>query len=209
MAPVQLYEHEDLSLLEPLLLPYLPLSLALLNVLESQPAVPIYCTFPPRALPPVVDSSSASEDWVVLADCGTQIRFFTPAEGSANAADIDRAGRPVVDALRAMLVLVEGRSSECMRAATAERVKPVSQTRARRCAGRHIADTGSYVDMIKIGAYHECWAPILEQSFEYLDRPGIYRVYRPPAGSELEVPPALPAGITTGPVREEDIDEVS
>jgi len=102
MSTTQLHRHPDALALAPLLTPFLPLSLALQNALACVPPVPAYATFAPGEPP-----GPAERRWAVLVDYGNQLRFFAPAEGGANACEVEESGSVVVGALRAMLEIVD------------------------------------------------------------------------------------------------------
>lgn len=66
-----------------------------------------------------------------------------------------------------------------------------------------------FADMIKIGAFHECWRPLLQREFMFLDTPGMYRAYLPRDEESVAPAPAVPEGIIVGTVPEDAIEEAS
>lgn len=207
MPSITLHLHPKPSSLAALLDPYLPLSLPIQNALRCTPAAPVWATFPPGA-PPAAGQSG----WLVLIDNGNQLRFFTPAEGSEDPLVIKAGEEVVVGALREMLRLTEGREGECGGLCEAG----LSQAGWRRGSGDGIGEarklTGgqstAHNGIVKIGGFHECWLPALQRAFVFLDTPGMYRTFLPRDGEALAPAPPVPDGITVGPVRAEDIDEV-
>lgn len=77
-VPSPLFHHSSLNPLVQLLQPHLVDTLPLYSTLQT-PGVPVsvWATFPPTTQ--AEESLSPAQPWVVLADMGNQLRFFSPA----------------------------------------------------------------------------------------------------------------------------------